>query len=310
MRRFEKILIACFLDERDETTLRHVGRFARAAGSREVILAHVIDVPDLQGEGVQDLWEPNREAATAALGDLAARHTGLLGEGTKIECRLLEGSFVLELARLAAEAEVDLVAVATRQNGALSASKEDALRLLRKVPCSMFVVPDGSDPCYERILVPMDFSLASQAALDVAQAVATMSPKARISGLHIYSAPVGYRKTGQDYDTAAERMRELAERRWVTTKDRLNARGAAIHMRFQRATGIAEAILENVEELDSDLVVMSSHGLTKPAALLLGRNPELVFARTDRPFLCVKKRGEVIGLLEALLRFLSLKEAN
>jgi hypothetical protein len=38
-----------------------------------------------------------------------------------------------------------------------------------------------------------------------------------------------------------------------------------------------------------------------------GASPEFVVARTGRVFLCVKRRGTVLGLLEALLRFLSLK---
>lgn len=310
VRRYERILVACLLDGRDETVLRHVGRIAGAARSKEVVLVHVIEKPDLPEEDLEGLWESGREAASSALEQLASSHAGLFPEGTILESVVLEGDFVLELSRLATETVVDLIATAASGKDDLSTSKEAALRLLRKVPCSMLIVPEGAAPEYRRIVVPLDFSTASRASLDVALAVAGMSSESTVTGLHVYSAPVGYRKTGQTYDEAAEKMRELAEERWARIQEQFGPEGAPVDMRFQRDTGVATAILDHAEQNGSDLIVMSSHGRTKPAALLLGRTPESVFVRTGRTFLCVKKRGEVIGLLEALLRFLSVKNPH
>lgn len=311
MRRYAHILAAMMLDERDRTTLGHVRHFVRAANSEVVHFVHVLepaDYPEDLDACLADYCAQEREEAERRLAELAGSARELFGQETGAKHKLLEGSFALEISRFAMEEESDLVALTVAEEpGRLGPSRDNALRLLQDVPCSAFILPAGSKAEYRRILVPVDFSLGSREALDVAFAVATSVPGSSVTGVHVYSVPIGYHKTGQSYEEAAARMRKAAERRWEEMRSAVDARGIPLEMRFERGANASEKILELSAAWSVDLIVMSSHGRTRPATLLLGRTPEIVCARTDRPFLCVKRRGEVIGLLEALLRFLELK---
>lgn len=311
MRRYAHILAATMLDERDQTTLGHLQHFVRAANSQVVHFVHVLepaDYPEDLDACLADYCAQEREEAERRLAEFAGGARELFGRETRTEHKVLEGSFVLEISRFALEEESDLVALTVAEEpGRLGPSRDNALRLLQDVPCSAFILPAGSEPEYRRILVPVDFSLGSREALDVAFAVATSVPESNVTGVHVYSVPVGYHKTGQSYQEVATRMRQAAERHWEEMRPSVDARGVPFEMRFELGTSVSEKVLELSAAWNADLIVMSSHGRTRPATLLLGRTPEIVCARTDRPFLCVKRRGEVVGLLEALLRFLQLK---
>lgn len=311
MRRYAHILVATMLDDRDCTTLAHVQHFVRAAKSQVVHLVHVIepvDYPEDLDACINGYCAQQREEAARQLEQLARGARELFGSETRTEHKVLEGSFVLEVSRFALEEESDLVALTVaEESGRLGPSRDNALRLVQEVPCSAFILPAGSKPQYRRIFVPVDFSLGSREALDVAFAIGTTVPEASVTGVHVYSVPIGYHKTGQSYQEVATRMRQAAERHWEDMRPQVDTRGIPFEMRFELGESVSEKILELSAAWDADLIVMSSHGRTRPATLLLGRTPEVICARTDRPFLCVKRRGEVIGLLEALLRFLQLK---
>ncbi len=311
MRYYANILVSVTLDERDKTTLAHVHHFVRAAKPRTVHLVHVVESPDYAeeiDEAFDGLYRSRFEDEAARLQTLAAEQSVLYGPETSAESKILQGSLVLQLMKYAVQVEPDLVVLAVRrEEGKLGPSHEDALEILRTVPCPVFVVPEDSVPTYERILVPVDFSIACREALNVACAIAETVSGAIVRGLHVYSVPIGYQRTGRSYEQAAARMRALAESHWAEMRPEIDTRGVPFEMHFELGTNASESILNAAKAWNADLIVMSSRGRTQPPVLLVGRTAEIVCTRTEVPFLCVKKRGETIGLLEALIRFLGLK---
>jgi nucleotide-binding universal stress UspA family protein len=101
-------------------------------------------------------------------------------------------------------------------------------------------------------------------------------------------------------------MKSLAERQWAELVPAIDFRGVPWSVRFDLGDRVPKTILTVADEVDAQLIVMGSHGRTRPSALLLGHAADSVCSRTMRPFLCVKRKGEVVHLLHALLELFEL----
>ena len=97
-------------------------------------------------------------------------------------------------------------------------------------------------------------------------------------------------------------MRQLAERQWLEFKATTDLSNVAHSVRFELGDRVPKTILSVAEEMSADLIVMGSHGRMRPSAVLLGHAADSVCSRTTRPFLCVKRKGEVLNLLHGMLR--------
>lgn len=306
MKRYQTILVGAALDERDVTTLRHAACFARSAESKAVYVAHVAPTFDLPAEVVAaqpELLVPVDEEIEERLRSLIENHRSLFPEGTDVHVAARQGSLVPELIQLAVQKSADLFCLGRRPPQEHDLLSDSAMRLVRKLPCSVFVVPPGVEPHYERILVPVDFSDHSREALDVACAIAQSMPNASVTVQHTYEVPLGWHKSGHSYEEFAAIMKGHAERHWNELLPSLNFRGVPWTVRFDLGDKVPKTILTVADEIDAHLVVVGSHGRTRPAGFLLGHVADTVCGRTARPVLCVKKKGEIVSFLHAILQF-------
>jgi nucleotide-binding universal stress UspA family protein len=67
---------------------------------------------------------------------------------------------------------------------------------------------------------------------------------------------------------------------------------------YGRPTGI---ILEAAKTEAADMIVIGARGRTGAAGVLLGRITEALIRRSPIPLLAVRKKGECVGILHALL---------
>lgn len=203
------------------------------------------------------------------------------------------------LVRLASQKSADLVCLtAAHERG--HALYMSALAIVRKAPGSVFIVPAGFEPSYKRILVPVDFSESARAALEQALAIAAFDSDVSLTVLHVYQVPIGASKTGQSYEEVAEVMRAAAERGWSEFSEPVNFGAIAWEIRYELSANAPDAIAEVAEEINAQLVVLASHGRTRPAGFLLGHVADCVCSQIARPVFCVKKKDEVVNLLRAL----------
>jgi nucleotide-binding universal stress UspA family protein len=308
MERYQTIVVAAGLDDRDATTLHHAARFASVAASKSVYVVHVAHSFDLPEEIVKEQREPVvpvDEEIEQRLRVLVEAQAGLFPGATQILCVARQGSLVAELVRLAAQKSADLLCLARRPLEAPDTLSDSALSLVRKTPCSVFVIPTGVEPQYERILVPVDFSDHSREALEVACALAQSTPGASVTAQHAYELPLGWHKSGRSAEEFAAIMKGHAERHWNDFLPTVNTRGVPLQVRFDLSENVPvpTTILAAADKIDANLLVMGSHGRTRPAAVLLGHVADTVCSRTARPVLCVKKKGEVVNFLRALLQW-------
>lgn len=150
----------------------------------------------------------------------------------------------------------------------------------------------------ERILCPVDLSACSRTALEHALALArwyeakvtalyvfrqvpVVDTAAAALGSGIYSAPVAL--PGVDRAAIERRVAEFV----ATTP---GAEGVAVHV--CEGVNIREEILREAEAMNTDLLVLGSHGLTGVKRLVLGSIAENVLRHAATPVLIVPAHAE------------------
>ncbi len=314
MYRYKRILVAMSLDEKDAASIRWAGLVSRLADSEKVTFMHVTpsvtDIPAELREEFPDLREASGEPGRREIENLASRYFPAGGRAA-LDCRIVEGSPLIELLRAAKDGETDLIVMAKRQDPAEAGSLPE--KLTRRAPCSVLLVPENAAPAFSRILVPTDFSENSIDAMDVAVAFASARGIDRIYCLHAYKVPSGYYKTGKNHEQFAEIMRGHAERNFRAFSEKEVCRTGSVcrigDMRdiqvipmFRLEKKAARAIEEEIARLDIDLLAMGTRGRHALAGVLLGSVAEHQIKTATIPVLAVKKKGTGLNLLDALLK--------
>lgn len=146
---------------------------------------------------------------------------------------------------------------------------------------------------FARILVPIDFSAASEAALAYARMFAG-GWDAALHLLHVTGDRLTPDAGGALPDERAA-LREIRER--LTDEDRRRR----LKIRVVERTAPADAILRSAEASDIDLIVMGTHGRTGVAHLLLGSVAETVVRRAACPVLTVRQAPRRVGPFTRIL---------
>lgn len=248
-------------------------------------LLHVVDLAPLERlrqliDGAPpDIEAGLLQAAQRRLGEQAAalrqRHRAEAGTG------VAAGALPSELARQAAALDAGLLVCGARGESAVRyfVLGSTAARLLDAASCPVLVVKQLPHEHYRRVLVAVDLSPLSLAAIEDARRFA---PGAELVLLHAFDVPFeGYmRYAGVDQATV-ERYRQAA------SQDAL-ARLGAMREQAGLAPGQAElivlhgnpivSIIEQEQESDCDLIVMGKHGQGLFEKLLLGSVTKHVLA--------------------------------
>lgn len=270
------ILVATDLSEHS----RHAVRWASAlAASRKAPLyvAHVIDslgddelwsalfeTPDeIEARVLQSASDNARDFVAETLAD---------GTPTPDERSVLVavGPPADEIARFAQQKNVDLIVSGTTGHGmvrnAIFGSTAHRLTHQTAIP-TVFVPEEASVSPPSRILVAMDFSDCSEAALQWAATWAA-DHETQITAVH----GIGVSALSPDYEPAANfvpMVNALAEQRQEQVRARLDAAGLDGDVVVSRSAP-AEAILETADVIGAEMIVMGTHGRGAVGRLFLG----------------------------------------
>jgi universal stress protein A len=146
---------------------------------------------------------------------------------------------------------------------------------------------------FNRILVPIDFSPPSAAALEYARIVAmTFGSSIRI--LHVINDPSA--ESEFVADSFAPSTEDIRDELLAGARDRLasvlSAKDCArFHAHSDALIGQpAKVIIEHASAIKADLIVMGTHGRTGLAHLLMGSVAEHVVREATCPVLTVRER--------------------
>lgn len=300
---FRKILVPLDRTRFAEAALPHAMYLAKRHGA-ELLLATVwlpAPISDKDSPADREIWrweQDCREDDRRYMGAVAAKVEAACGQ--KVAIRYLLGDPGEALANLAAGGEVDLAVVSTHARGPLKRAllRSVADRLARRggIPVllvhaeasSQDVQLEGGPP-FHHVLVPMDGSPLSEAALHPSLLASLPSHTSEITLLHV--APLPASMTTPAPPTTLEfgrRTREEsidAEQYLARIADQLGAWGCRVNTRVVASPSTARAILDFAASNGVDLIAMATHGRGGVARALLGSVADAVVRGSHIPTL-------------------------
>jgi len=207
------------------------------------------------------------------------------------------GQVILEYA---AKHDIDLIVMGThgRRGPARMFLGSVTEEVLRQAICPVLTLRSQEHPpagaAMEKILVPIDFSEHSQAALSYAREIAALYGS-QLQLLHAIEEPVyPYFYAPAGGFSVAHRLDELRDKT-NEALDKLLSETKGSDVQYEKfvVTGRpAIEITRFAKEQGSDMIVIATHGLTGLERLLVGSTAEQVVRLADCPVFSVKSFGK------------------
>lgn len=162
--------------------------------------------------------------------------------------------------------------------------------VVRNAPCPVFTVRQDAettpDQAIRRVLVPVDFSDASEAAVHHAKEIA-LTYGAEIDLLHVVQEPL--HPSSYDIDSPPFPTAEVVERVEAQLADMVREKIGYEHAAVEAVVGHPSGrIIDYVEANAIDLVVIATHGRTGTQRMVLGSVTERVLRQSPTPVFVVK----------------------
>lgn len=303
MKRYERILVCIDRAQRDARMLTYAGAIARLAETKEIYVLHVSEE---EGRAPSDplaesAVEP--EVTPESLAALVDEHFQGHG-GESCRCEVVSGTPLMEVLRFAHDQDVDLIVVG-RQFGQPGEADEEAVqarRITRKSACSVLVLPENYQIQADTILVPVRNSECSANALDVACGIA-VATEATVIAYNVCQVYSGYTRVGTTLGEHQALLEQAAQRECDELLERVNTRSVQVKCEcaLDALGRPVPIILQAIADMSADLVVIGARGRSGAAGVLLGKVTEQLIRESPVPVLAVKKKGECLGILRALL---------
>ena len=248
-------------------TLVHV----LAGGAIDALRRWVVD-----GAAAQAVQDDARERLDLLADELHQRHA------LQVDARLLLGHVVPHVSQLAESLGADLIVTGARGSGFVRAGMigSTAERIARRSPQPVLMVRQMVHEPYRRVLVPVDFSPWSLAALRLADRIA---PQATLVLMHAVSVPfLGRMQLAGVSDAVIAHYRAAAHAEARHQLHALAERSGLPPQRLQVATTHGAdpwmSIVEEEQSRDCDLVVIGRQGRHALDELMFGSTTRTVLA--------------------------------
>ena len=217
--------------------------------------------------------------------------------GVQVTTRVLPGHSAPALAAYADAHEVDLIVMTTHGRGGISrfwlGSVAD--QLLRRTAVPVLLLRPGphegsSPPQFHTVLVALDGSAQSEAAIGPALTLAGTTPGSRVVLARIIEPALSL--VGPEYE---EMERQDATGRLEHLAHRLRLHGVAATAQVAVGPGIAAGIHRLASRERADLIVIGTHGSRGVERLLLGSVADKVVRGATQPVLVVPRRPKPAG---------------
>lgn len=148
----------------------------------------------------------------------------------------------------------------------------------------------GSKRDVPKILVPLDGSNTAEGVLQYAKALA-YSEGAQLVLLTVAANPaLDYAFSDPGLAQRAEEEQSRSKKYMNQVEADLKAAGFKVSV-VLRVGSVADVILRTAEELQADVIAMSTHGRTGPARWLLGSVAERVVRSSKVPVMLIRAEG-------------------
>lgn len=283
MKAWTQLLAATDLSAPARHAADRAARLAHETGA-QLTLLHVLQADAI---GAMRRWLGQDSAAERALYDQARQQLEALRaelaslRQVPVQTRLCSGALLQEIDQTARTLDAGVLVLGARGEGFLRRMVlgTTAERLIRRSDRPVLVVRQQAHEPYRRVLVPVDFSPWSRAALDAARRVA---PHARLVVFHAFQVPFEEKLHFAGVEAATiERYRQQA-RQQATQQLHALAHDAGLRPGQWEACIVegdaSQRIVEQEQARDCDLVAVGKHGQSAAEDLLLGSVTKHVLA--------------------------------
>ena len=303
MERYERVLVCIDGSVYDAPLLTYAGGRSRAAGSKEVHFLYVSGDTERISHDTPEGSPAPRDLSGEALQALVTEHFN--GHGReRLLYEVIRGSPLIGILRYAHEKDIDLIMMGRHCGGQVAADDEALLarRVTRKATCSVLVLPEEYALQAEAIVVPVRDTECSANALEAACGIAAATG-ATVTALNVYAVHAGYSRTGKTLQEHQALLEAAATRECARLIKRTDTHGVKVECKC--APDLhgkpVQIILEALGSGSGRAVVIGARGRTGAAGVLLGTVTEQLIRKSPSFVLAVKKKGECLGVLRALL---------
>lgn len=305
MYQIKKLIVCLDNSTLDETLVRFASFISKANQTKKIYFTNVIrnlhipkevleEFPNLIDNMVEEKKTHMKEVVDKFFGD---------HEGIEFSFVVKEGQLSKKILKLAHEKSADMIIVGRKVN--LPGTGVISQRLARRASCSLFIVPEGSSPKMERLLVPSDFSDYSKDAMEEAiLIVEKYGGQAEIVCQNVFTIPSGYHFTGKSYDEFTSIMQMHAEINFKKFIRKIDTKGIEIQPVYTQDEDDdpLEDILAKAKEINADSIVIGAKGRTAATALFIGSMAERLIQLNDQfPLLVTRPKGKNAGILDYIL---------
>ncbi|MEN8248526.1 MAG: universal stress protein [Bacteroidota bacterium] len=302
MYRFKHILSELNLDEADDAVASYSSMITHITKSTELYFSHVQTQIHAREELLIDddvLLPTQSEVALDLMGNTIVKHYDG-NPDTSVDFMVKEGNQLKFLLKQIKHHNIDLMIIGRKPHS--PTSRKLPIKLARKAPCSVLIVPEGSTPEINSIVVPVDFSHHAKDAVEVAVEFALAKGLKEITLLHLFQLPSGYSKNGKDEDEFCEIMKDNALEEYDYFIEGIDFKGIDITLHITHDEQMAHGILEEIKKVGSDLIIVGARGRSTGAGVLMGSVTEDMIRHSPIPILAVKDKARGMSFFESILR--------
>lgn len=220
----------------------------------------------------------------------------------RVTCEIREGDPLEQTLRVARDQELDLAIIGRKLPSSQAGLGGKIVRIVRKCPCSVLIVPELCQPHFDRVLVAVDCSDHSRNAMETAVALAKAAGKSKpqLLALTVRRVAARYDLAGVTFKQSCQAQRDHGKADLDKFLSGIDRQGLPVEQLVVLSDLPALAISHVATAKKMDIVVAGSRGATGTAAALLGSTSEKLLMACALPIMMVKKKGETLHLLEAL----------
>ena len=299
MKRFKHIVTPLSLTEADERIIGWTSKITRLAESEKVVFVHPMDIGEIPDEAKKKYPWLLGPIGDKAIEQMKAKVEELWDGHPEVEFEyraLDRPSQALAVLEVVLEESADLVVVCRGAFG-----NDLAIRLARKAPCSVMVIPSNSKVELNNITVPVDFSEHSERALDVATAFASAEGLAAIASINVFDVGRMAHRATIPIEEVRQMTADFVAKEHQAFLSKAETKGVSVSDKQVCSMIKPEAIISEARNNGSNLIVIGTRGKDTIAALLLGSVSEGLLRSSDIPVIAAKDKGAGLNLVKALL---------
>ncbi|HET8860365.1 universal stress protein [Marivirga sp.] len=300
----KKVIIGLDLSDLDKTMVEFADFLANASAVEEVYFVNVIknlyvpkevlkEFPDMVDNVIKERKkEMEKKAAEFSKGE----------QNEKFTFNILTGKIADSILKFTKEKDIDLIVMGRREKAAQSGALSQ--RLARRAACSLLIIPEGTTPKMDKILVPSDFSDYSKLALEEAINVARLNQNVtEITIQNVFTVPTGYHYTGKSFEEFTEVMRKNAVKSYKNFISKIDTKDIKIKSVYSQDTNedVTTDMIDKAHEIKANAIIIGAKGRTSTTAFFLGSIAErLIQLDNDIPLMIVRPKGKNAGFIEFL----------